>query len=171
MKGIPDMNFAKNTFLAGSLATLAMTSVTAWTSEAVTRVPFNFATPTGISTSVSVPATMKLHFISGQLPTIADPKNPGDTYTQTKSVIGKLVAQLAALGLKPSDAVKGTVFLVGDPNKGGEQDFAGFSRAWTETWNGGPGGDFPARSAVKIAGLNLPGALVEIELIAAGPAN
>lgn len=153
------------------VAALSFPSVLVHAAEVVTRVPFNFATPTGISTSVSVPASMKLHFISGQLPTITDPKNPGDTYTQTKSVINKLVAQLAVLGLKPSDAVKGTVFLVGDPNKGGEQDFAGFSKAWTETWTGGPGGDFPARSAVKIAGLNLPGALVEIELIAAGPSN
>lgn len=154
----------------GCAAALALIAGSAQAAEAVSRVPFNFAAnPTGISTTVSVPATMKLHFISGQLPTIADPKNPGDTYAQTKSVIAKLVAQLAALGLKPSDAVKATVFLVGDPAKGGEQDFAGFSKAWTETWTGGPGGAFPARSAVKISGLNLPGALLEIEMIAAGP--
>lgn len=163
------MTLANLTRALGCAALLALTAGAADAAEAVSRVPFNFATPTGISTSVSVPAAMKLHFISGQLPTIADPKNPGDTYTQTKSVITKLIAQLAALGLKPSDAVKGTVFLVGDPAKGGEQDFAGFSKAWTETWTGGPGGAFPARSAVEISGLNLPGALVEIELIAAGP--
>ena len=162
------MKLADQLRALGCAAGLALIASGAQAAEAVTRVPFNFATPTGISTSVSVPAGMKLHFISGQLPTMADPRNPGDTYTQTKSVISKLIAQLAAVGLKPSDAVKGTVFLVGDPAKGGEQDFAGFSRAWTETW-AGQGGAFPARSAVKIAGLNLPGALVEIELIAAGP--
>jgi enamine deaminase RidA (YjgF/YER057c/UK114 family) len=163
------MTFADQARAFACAAALTLVAGGAQAAEAVTRVPFNFATPTGISTSVSVAAGTKLHFVSGQLPTIADPKNPGDTYTQTKSVIAKLIAQLAALGLKPSDAVKGTVFLVGDPAKGGEQDFAGFSKAWTETWTGGPGGAFPARSAVKIAGLNLPGALIEIELIAAGP--
>ena len=164
------MKLADHLCTLGAAISVALLASGAHAAETVTRVPFNFAAnPTGISTSVSVPAGMKTHYISGQLPTIADPKNPGDTYTQTKSVVAKLVAQLAALGLKPSDAVKGTVFLVGDPAKGGEQDFAGFSKAWTETWTGGPGGAFPSRSAVKIAGLNLPGALVEIELIAAGP--
>lgn len=145
-------------------AVAAFGSATASGAEGISRIPF--PRPTGIATSASVPAGMKLHFISGQLPTL-DPKNPGDTYTQAKSVVAKLVAAMKALGLTPDSAVKATVFLVGDPSKGGEMDFDGFSRAWQEVWPGTKL-ELPARSAVKVSGLALPGALLEVEMIAAG---
>lgn len=147
---------------AASVVLVAM-SATAAASE-ISRVPF--PRPTGIAVSTSVPADMKLHFISGQLPTF-DPKAPGDTYTQSKSVVSKLVAAIEALKLTPDSAVKATVFLAGDPNKGGEMDFEGFSKAWQEVWPGTKK-ELPARSTVKVSGLVLPGALVEIEIIVAG---
>jgi enamine deaminase RidA (YjgF/YER057c/UK114 family) len=57
---------------------------------------------------------------------------------------------------------------MGDPAKGGEMDFDGYSKAWQEVWPGTKV-ELPARSTVKVSGLALPGALLEIELIAAGP--
>jgi enamine deaminase RidA (YjgF/YER057c/UK114 family) len=147
------------------LVALAMGAASSFAADGITRVPY--PRPTGIATSASVPAGMKLHFISGQLPTI-DPKAPGDMYSQTKSVISKLVAALKALGLTPDSAVKATAFLMGDPAKGGEMDFDGYSKAWQEVWPGTKV-ELPARSTVKVSGLALPGALLEIELIAAGP--
>ena len=109
------------------LFALAMGAATSFAADGITRVPY--PRPTGIATSASVPAGMKLHFISGQLPTI-DPKAPGDMYTQTKSVVSKLVVALKALGLTPDSAVKATAFLVGDRAKGGEMDFECFSKFW-----------------------------------------
>ena len=147
------------------LFALAMGAATSFAADGITRVPY--PRPTGIATSASVPAGMKLHFISGQLPTI-DPKAPGDMYTQTKSVVSKLVVALKALGLTPDSAVKATAFLVGDPAKGGEMDFEGYSKAWQEVWPGTKA-ELPARSTVKVSGLALAGAMLEIELIAAGP--
>jgi enamine deaminase RidA (YjgF/YER057c/UK114 family) len=129
----------------------------------ITRIPF--PRPASIATETTVPGNSTLYYLSGGLPTF-DPKAPGDTESQARSAIAKLVATLSTLGLKPSDVVKATVFLAGDPAKGGEMDFDGFSKAWAEVW---PVGDpkLPARSTVKVAGLVLPGALIEIELIAA----
>ena len=129
----------------------------------ITRVPF--PRPASIATETTVPGGSTLYYLSGALPTF-DPKSPGDTESQTRSAISKLVATLSALGLKPADVVKATVFLAGDAAKGGEMDFEGFSKAWAEVW---PIGDakLPARSTVKVAALVLPGALIEIELIAA----
>ena len=65
------------------------------------------------------------------------------------------------------DVIKATVFLVGDPAKGGEIDFAGLNAAWSETFGTAAQPNKPARSTVKVAGLVAPGALVEIEFVAA----
>jgi enamine deaminase RidA (YjgF/YER057c/UK114 family) len=131
----------------------------------ITHIPY--PRPVGIATATVVPSGSTLYFLSGALPTF-DPKSPGDTESQARSAISKLVATLKTLGLTPADAVKATVFLAGDPTKGGEMDFEGFAKAWAEVW---PSTDtrLPARSTVKVASLVLPGALIEIEMIAGRP--
>jgi len=120
-----------------------------------------------ITPSVAVPAGTELVFLSGALPTIADKAKPGDTEAQTRSVLSKLEAALKAEGLGHGDVVKATVFLVGDPAKGGEIDFPGLNKAWSEAFGTTAQPNKPARSTVKVAGLVLPGALVEIEFVAA----
>ena len=47
----------------------------------------------------------------------------GDTAQQTDDSLDKLEAILKQLGLSFGDVVKATVFLAGDPAKGGEIDF------------------------------------------------
>lgn len=120
-----------------------------------------------ITPSVAVPAGTELVFLSGALPTIADKAKPGDTEAQTRSVLSKLEAVLKAESLTHADVVKATVFLVGDSAKGGEIDFAGLNKAWSEVFGTTAQPNKPARSTVKVAGLVLPGALVEIEFVAA----
>jgi len=121
-----------------------------------------------------VPPGHTIFFFSG---TTADPLNPaipagspgrmGDTVQQTDSALNKLQGMLAAKGLGFGDVVKATVFLVADPAKGGQMDFAGLNGEWAKRFGTTDQPNRPSRSAFQITQLPLPGALVEIELTAA----
>jgi enamine deaminase RidA (YjgF/YER057c/UK114 family) len=127
-----------------------------------------------IASSVLVPAGTELVFLSG---TLADPAKPdapvgsaermGDTETQVSSVLGKLEQELAASGLAMSDVIKMNVFLVGDPAKGGSMDFEGLMKAYSRHFGTAAQPNLPARTTVQVAALPIPGALVEIEVVAA----
>ena len=58
------------------------------------------------------------------------------------------------------------VFLVGDPAKGGEIDFAGLNSEWGKRFGTADQPNRPSRSALQVR-LPTPGALVEIELTVA----
>jgi len=127
-----------------------------------------------IASSVRVPPGTELLFLSGTLADVANADAPagsverlGDTETQAASVLGKLANELAASGLTFADVVKMNVFLVGDPAKGGRMDFEGLMKAYTRYVGAASQGKLPARTTVQVAALPLPGALVEIEVIAA----
>ena len=130
-----------------------------------------------IAQSVTVPAGADLVFLSGILADAADPSAPagsperiGDTAAQARSVLGKIEKELAASGLTMADIIKMNVYLVGDPAKGGVMDFAGLMSAYIKYF-GNEGALPPARTTLQVAGLPVPGALVEIEVIAARPAE
>lgn len=124
--------------------------------------------------AVTVPmGEFNLYFISGVPAGPQDPNAPvgspqrmGDTVAQTASSLGRLEKVLTKLGLTFGDVVKATVFLVGDPAKGGDMDFAGMNSEWSKKFGTAQQPNKPARSTVKIAGLASPGVFVEIELIA-----
>jgi enamine deaminase RidA (YjgF/YER057c/UK114 family) len=59
------------------------------------------------------------------------------------------------------------VFMVGDPAKGGVMDFAGLMQAYSKHFGAASNGNLPARTTVQVVALPLPGALVEIEVVAA----
>ena len=125
-----------------------------------------------ISTSVSVPAGSRLVYISGTVPDVVDDKAPegssarfGDTETQTRSVLMKVEAALAAQGLSLGDVVMMRVFLVAPP--GQRMDFAGMMRGYREFFGTASQPNKPARSTMQVAGLVDPGWLVEIEVTAA----
>ncbi|WP_178108381.1 RidA family protein [Pseudomonas sp. URMO17WK12:I11] len=127
-----------------------------------------------ISQLVTVPAGSQLTFVSGTLPDIADPKAAkgsiaalGNTETQTRSVLNKLRTALQGQGLDLGDIVQLRVFLVGDPANGGALDFAGLQAAYTEFFATSQQPRTPARTAIQVVALPLPGALVEIDAIAA----
>jgi enamine deaminase RidA (YjgF/YER057c/UK114 family) len=127
-----------------------------------------------IASSVRVPAGAELLFLSGTLADVVKADAPvgsierfGDTETQAASVLGKLGQELAASGYTFADVVKMNVFLVGDPARGGRMDFEGLMKAYTRYVGDASQGKLPARTTVQVAALPLPGALVEIEVIAA----
>jgi enamine deaminase RidA (YjgF/YER057c/UK114 family) len=125
-----------------------------------------------ISASVSVPSGSRLVYISGTVPDVADPAAPegsiaryGDTEVQTRSVIRKVEAGLAAQGLGLGDVVMMRVFLVAPA--GQRMDFAGMMKAYREFFGTQKQPNKPARSTMQVAGLVDPGWLVEIEVTAA----
>lgn len=126
-----------------------------------------------IAAAVTVPAGYATVYLSGNLPDVAKPEAPkgsveayGNTETQTASVLAKLGATLEKLGLGYGDVVSATVYLVADPGNGGAMDFAGMNAAFSKVFGSEAQPNKPARSTVQVAALVLPGALVEIDLIA-----
>jgi enamine deaminase RidA (YjgF/YER057c/UK114 family) len=124
-----------------------------------------------IARAVEVPAGKTIFFHSGTTPAPLDPKatpgSPeywGDTKTQALSVFGRLKESLDNLGLGFKDTVAMTVYLVGDPAKGGKMDFEGFMAAYTQFFGTKEQPNLPARSTVQVASLVAPGMLVEIEI-------
>jgi enamine deaminase RidA (YjgF/YER057c/UK114 family) len=127
-----------------------------------------------IASSVAVPGAARVVFVSGTLADVAKAEAPagsierlGDTETQAASVLGKIAKELSASGLTMADVVKMNVFMVGDPAKGGAMDFAGLMKAYSKHFGEASQGNLPARTTVQVVALPLPGALVEIEVIAA----
>jgi len=126
-----------------------------------------------IATSVDVPAGFETLYVSG---TTADPVTPatptspavfGATEQQTDSALSKIEAALKARGFGPGDVVKMTVYLVGDPANGGKMDFASMMAAYKRHYGTPDQPNRPARTTVQVVSLAGPGALVEIEVVAA----
>ena len=85
---------------------------------------------------------------------------------QAFSALTKIQGLLKSQGLDMKDVVKMTVFLAGDPANGGKLDFAGLQASYTQFFGTKDQPNKPARSAVQVAALAAPWALVEIEVIA-----
>jgi enamine deaminase RidA (YjgF/YER057c/UK114 family) len=128
-----------------------------------------------ISASVELPEGSRLVYVSGTVPDPVDPAAPagsvqrfGDTATQTRSILGKIRAQLALHHLSMRDVVMMRVFLVAPPGQP-RMDFAGMMTAYREYFGTADQPNRPARSTMQVAGLVDPGWLVEIEVTAAAP--
>lgn len=152
--------------------TLLSFLVLAHTSTAQTNVRHIQDDDRPIATGVWVGDTL---YLSGQLAvpvTAPDPAKEtpavyGDTEAQTQSTLTKIQAALKAEGLTMGDVVMMHVYLVGDPAKGGKLDFPGMMAAYTRFFGTKEQPNKPARSAMQVAALAAPWALVEIEVIAA----
>ena len=79
-----------------------------------------------IAQAVTVPPGYTTYYVSGT------PGSQGDTHAQTIASLARIKETLTTLGLTFGDVVKATVFLVGDPAKGGDIDFMGMNQAWSE---------------------------------------
>jgi enamine deaminase RidA (YjgF/YER057c/UK114 family) len=124
-----------------------------------------------IARAVEVPAGKTIIFHSGMTPAPLDPKATpgtpeywGDTKTQTMSVFARIGESLKSLNLGFGDVVAMTVYLGGDPAKGGRMDFEGMMAAYSQFFGTKEQPNLPARSTVQVAGLVAPGMLVEIEV-------
>ncbi len=130
-----------------------------------------------IAAAVTVPPGYTTYYISGALADAANPDAPagsaerwGNTETQTLSILSKAKKTLAGLGLTFGDVVQAHVYLAADP-KTGKLDFAGLNKAWSTEFGTAAQPNKPARAAVQVAALVAPGALVEIEFVAAKKAQ
>jgi len=126
-----------------------------------------------VASSISVSAGAEWLFIGGTLADVSDTDGPpgsaarlGDTAAQAHSILGKIKAELAAAGYTMSDIVKMEVYLVADPDKGGSVDMLGLLSAYM-TYFGKEASGLPTRATVQVAGLPIPGALVQIAVTAA----
>lgn len=157
------------------LATAAIFAALPALGREVVRTPL-IGTDFPISAAVTVPPGSDTVYVSGALPPVVDPSAPkgsvaayGDTQTQTEGALANIKATLDRLGLGFGDVVKMTIFMVGDPARGGAMDFAGMMASYKKHFGTEEQPNKPARSAVQVAALAAPGALIEIEVVAAKP--
>lgn len=116
-------------------------------------------------------------YLSGQLASPITPADPakgtpavyGDTKAQAFSALTKIQTLLKEQGLDMKDVVKMTVFMAGDPALGNKLDFAGMMASYTQFFGTKDQPNKPARSAMQVAALAAPWALIEIEVIAVRP--
>src|SRR5260370_26451901 len=109
-------------------------------------------------------------YLSGQLADAVTPADAakgtpavyGDARTQAFSALTKIQKLLKEQGLDMKDVVKMTVFLAGDATNGGKLDFAGLQASFTQFFGTKEQPNKPARSAVQVAAMVAPWALVEI---------
>lgn len=171
-----------STFLTGLALIVALACPALSIAQSVRRIQPAAA---AIATAVWFGDTL---YVSGQLPNPVTPADPakgtaavyGDTRAQTESVLRKIEAILKEQGLAMGDVVMMHVYLAGDPamgNRGPQRgnrvgvasrmDFAGMMAAFTQFFGTAQQPNKPARSTVKVSALVAPGALVEIDVVAA----
>ena len=120
-----------------------------------------------IAAGVSVPPGYTTFYVSGALPTAVtpaangQPADFGDTTQQTRSVLDNLKASMDKMGISFGDVVAAHVFL--DP----KADFMAMNKVWATEFGTATQPNKPARAAMRVNALVLPGALLEIEFIAA----
>jgi len=163
------MSILKTTILTASFLAGAMAAAQA---ADITRIPEDRPNAPFVALA-AVPPGFTTFYISGS---VAKPKSPassgkpadwGDTAYQTKSTLDNLSATMAKAGLTLGDVVQAHVFMAPDPTKGGAMDFAGMNKVWLTYFGTPQQPNKPARAAFKVAALAGPGALLEIEFIAA----
>ena len=144
-----------NAIAALSTGVLLMTS----TSEAApsrpavqhfTMPPIN-GTPAPFSKAVRVGDIL---YLSGVIGRTADGKVPDGIEAQTKAAMDDIGATLKSAGLGYADIFHCTVFL------SDMKTWPAFNKAYVGYF---PSGKLPARSALGVSALALPGALMEIE--------
>jgi enamine deaminase RidA (YjgF/YER057c/UK114 family) len=157
---------------AAAAAACALVAAASTASAAeVVRHPLLGGSKFPIARAVEVPAGKTIIFHSGTTPSPLDPKAEagtaafwGDTKTQALSTFARIKESLDTMGLTFGNVVAMTVYLVGDPAKGGKMDFDGFMAAYSQFFGTKEQPNLPARSTVQVAGLVAQGMLVEIEV-------
>ncbi|HEY2145916.1 MAG TPA: RidA family protein [Steroidobacteraceae bacterium] len=163
----------RSLFLALSILSCAAATTFAADSQKVVRLPLA-GSDFPISSAVTVKTGVDTYFLSGALGPVVNKDAPkgsvaafGDTETQTVGALNAIKATLARLGLTMGDVVKMTIFMVGDPAKDNKMDFAGMMVGYKQFFGTAEQPNLPSRSAVQVVALAAPGALIEIEVVAA----
>ncbi len=131
-----------------------------------------------ISAAVAVPAGRALFLTSGTVPPVLDESIPagstarfGDTKTQGIGVLRAIEARLQEAGLGLKDVIYLRVYVAADKSKEGKFDYLGWFEAYGQFFGTKENPVKPARSTVGVAGLVNPDWLIEIEAVAAYPAQ
>ena len=132
--------------------------------SSVTRIPLPNNSPFPISEGVWVGDTL---YLSGSIDSSVMKGTPGDTETQTVNVLKAIQKTLVDQHLNLGDIVLMHAYLAGDPGKSGKMDFSGFMAGYSQFFGTKDQPNKPARSAMQVAALAAPGALIEIEVVAA----
>jgi enamine deaminase RidA (YjgF/YER057c/UK114 family) len=158
---------------AALLAAAMLQVAPARADEPVSRLALPDNNPFPISAAVTVSAGTDLYFLSGAVPPMINKDAPkgstaayGDMETEATNALNSIKGTLDKLGLSVGDVIKMTAFLVADPATG-KLDFDGFMTGYKKFFGTPEQPNKPARSAVQVAALVAPGALVEIEVVAA----
>ena len=145
-------------------AVLAVLASPALAQDAVVR-----DNPPGLFTSprftnvVEIPAGTALVFVSGLTAQGPDGEAPTDAQGQAQAVFRNLRTALAARGLKPADVIQIRGFLVDI-----QTTLPAYRQAAGDFFGKAPP---PSSTVVGVAGLVRPDLLLEVELIAAKPAQ
>ena len=160
------MNRLKTAFLVSLAGSLLIGAVGAVQAAEIERV-YGPNAMSPIAAGVSVPPGYTTFYISGALPSSVTPAAPGtpanygDITQQTRSVLDNLKATMDKMGVGFGDVVAAHVFL--DPTA----DFMAMNKVWGTEFGTTAQPNKPARAAFRTNALVLPGALLEIEFIAA----
>jgi enamine deaminase RidA (YjgF/YER057c/UK114 family) len=133
--------------------------------QSPTRIPLPNNSNFPISQGVWVGNTL---YLSGTLDPDFKKQPARDTKAQTIGTIQAIQKALAVQKLTLGDVVMMHVYLAPDPATS-RMDFAGFMSAYSQFFGTKDQPKLPARSAMQVAALAAPGALVEIEIIAVRP--
>jgi enamine deaminase RidA (YjgF/YER057c/UK114 family) len=125
--------------------------------------PFGWKSPKGYSNAVIAPPGAKLVFLAGQIAWDANEQlvGAGNFAQQFDRALSNVVDALRAAGGRPDHLASLTIFVV---------DAAQYRAATGELgaiWKRVVGRHYPAMALVQVAALLEPGALVEIQAIAA----
>ena len=123
--------------------------------------PAELARPSGFSHAVAATGS-RVVFLAGQTGTDRDGKVvPGGMVAQFEQALTNLLTALAAAGGQPADLVSATIYIVD------LADYQAHARQIGAVWRRLAGSQYPAMAGIGVSRLWDPGALVEIQGIAA----
>ena len=136
-------------------------------------VTFYGSDESSIASAVAVPAGRAQFWVSGTVPPAIDENAEGvarygDMATQATGVFERIQEQLAEVGLTLEDVVYLRVYLVAEE---GEVDYSSFFDTYGQFFNTEENPVKTARSTIAVAGLVVPGWLIEIDALAIFPAT
>lgn len=150
------------TFFATILVALLAMAPGLAAQTAVQRIPLPNNATFPISEGVWVGDTL---YLSGMLDSSVAKGTPGDTAAQTVNTLRSIEKALAEQHLTLGDVVLMHAYLAAEPGKA-RMDFQGFMTGYSQFFGTKEQPNKPARSAMQVAALALPGALIEIEVVA-----
>ncbi len=125
--------------------------------------PKGWKSPKGYSNAIVAPAGAKLVFVAGQVAWDAEQRLIGanDFAAQFEQALANVVAVVAASGGRAEHLASLTIFVTD------KRLYLASAKKLGEIWKRVVGKHYPAMALVEVAGLVEPGALVEIQGMAA----